>query len=144
MVDCDGRRDGWSNTPRPKLHPLALASPSGYDGRVLSETQGCDILFRLFTKRGYKIARNVPFEEGGVSFNVDGWDAEARVGFEFLSHESNDHMDISAAELDEIVRRNHDNELHIFLVNQAGIFDEAELERIASKFLDTVARITAK
>ena len=58
---------------------------------LLSETKACDLLARLFRARGYTIARNISFREYGVSFHIDGWDAKARVGFEFLTSEDEDH-----------------------------------------------------
>jgi hypothetical protein len=51
---------------------------------TLSEFDGCDLLARLFRARGYAIKRNQIFREYGVEFHVDGWDAKARVGFEYL------------------------------------------------------------
>ena len=46
---------------------------------TVSEAEGCKLLARLFRDRGYAIKRNVPFDEYGVSFHIDGWDAAARV-----------------------------------------------------------------
>ena len=62
---------------------------------TLTEMQGCDLLARLFSKRGYTIERNVMFREYGVEFHIDGWDPRARVGFEFLTSEDDDHIDLS-------------------------------------------------
>ena len=64
----------------------------------LSETEGCDLLARLFRARGYAIQRNVLFREYGVEFHIDGWDAKARVGFEFLTSEDDDHDDLTLDE----------------------------------------------
>lgn len=65
---------------------------------TLSETEGCNLLARLFTKRGYAIKRNLQFREYGVEFHIDGWDPQARVGFEFLTSEDDDHDDLSLDE----------------------------------------------
>ncbi len=65
---------------------------------TLSEFEGCSLLARLFSDRGYTIERNVMFREYGVEFHIDGWDKEARVGFEFLTSEDDDHDDLSLEE----------------------------------------------
>jgi len=65
---------------------------------TLSEAEGCDLLARVFRARGYAIVRNLQFREYGVEFHVDGWDAKARVGFEYLTSEDEDHDDLSLVE----------------------------------------------
>ena len=71
---------------------------------TVSEAEGCKLLARLFRARGYAIKRNVSFNEYGVSFDIDGWDAAARVGFEFMSSEQEDHVDLSLAEFKSRVK----------------------------------------
>lgn len=65
---------------------------------TLSETQACELLARMFRARGYAVVRNVAFREYGVEFHADGWDSKARVGFEFLTSEDDDHDDLTLAE----------------------------------------------
>ena len=61
---------------------------------TLSEFEGCTHLSRLFRRRGYTIERNVMFREYGVEFHIDGWEEKARVGFEYLTSEDDDHDDL--------------------------------------------------
>jgi hypothetical protein len=84
----------------------------------LSEAAGCALLTKLFRARGYSIRRNVAFREKGISFDIDGWDAKARVGFEFLSSEKDDHDDLSLQEFERLKDAEHRGELFIFVVDE--------------------------
>jgi len=106
----------------------------------LSETQGCDLLARLFRSRGYSIVRNIPFREYGVEFHIDGWDAVARVGFEFLSSEDEDHDDLSLAEYKALMMAQQRGELSLFVIDEVEPISAADLADTANDFLDEVAR----
>ena len=84
---------------------------------TLSETKACDLLARMFRSRGYAIARNVPFREYGVEFHADGWDPQARVGFEFLTSEDDDHDDLSLAEYQQLMAAAQRGELALFVID---------------------------
>jgi hypothetical protein len=105
----------------------------------LSETEGCDLLTRLFRARGYTIARNLPFREYGVEFHIDGWDADARVGFEFLSSEDDDHDDLSLVEYQALWTAQQLGELALFIVDEVEPLSAADLAESANEFLDEVA-----
>jgi hypothetical protein len=105
----------------------------------LSETEGCDLLTRLFRARGYTIARNLPFREYGVEFHIDGWDADARVGFEFLSSEDDDHDDLSLVEYQALWTAQQLGELALFIVDEVEPLSAANLAESANEFLDEVA-----
>lgn len=107
---------------------------------MLGEDEGCDVLFEAFTRRGYAIARGVAFAEGGVTFEVDGWDAAARVGFEYLTRTSGDHDDLTPDELAELGARIDRGELYVFVIDEASVADADELRWAAERFLDEVAR----
>ena len=106
----------------------------------LSETQGCDLLARLFRSRGYSIVRNIPFREYGVEFHIDGWDAVARVGFEFLSSEDEDHDDLSLAEYKALMMAQQRGELSLFIIDEVEPLSAADLAATVNDFLDEVAR----
>jgi len=106
---------------------------------TLSEAEGCLLLTRLFRARGYAIARNVRFREYGVSFDIDGWDAKARVGFEFLSSEHEDHDDLTLEEFKDLMLAQQRGELAVLIIDEAEALSEAELTAAATDFLDDVA-----
>ena len=104
----------------------------------LSETEGCDLLARLFRARGYAIARNLVFREYGVEFHVDGWDAKKRVGFEFLSSEDDDHDDLSLSEYQTLGAAQQRGELALFIIDEVEPLSAADLALQANEFLDEV------
>ena len=104
----------------------------------LSETEGCELLARLFRARGYAIARNLVFREYGVEFHVDGWDAKKRVGFEFLSSEDDDHDDLSLSEYQALGAAQQRGELALFIIDEVEPLSAADLALQANEFLDEV------
>jgi len=108
---------------------------------LLSETKACDLLARLFRARGYAVVRNIPFREYGISFHIDGWDAKARVGFEFLSSEDEDHDDLTLAEYQTLMAAQLRGELAVFIVDEVEPLSAADLRAAAEEFLDEVAAV---
>ena len=106
---------------------------------TLTEMQGCDLLARLFSKRGYAIERNVRFREYGVEFHIDGWDPRARVGFEFLTSEDDDHIDLSLEEYNELTAAQRRGELALFIIDEVEPLAAEDLAAEAHEFLDEVA-----
>lgn len=109
----------------------------------LSETKACDLLARLFRARGYVVTRNIPFREYGVSFHIDGWDPKARVGFEFLTSEDEDHDDLTLDEYKTLMEAQQRGELALFIVDEVEPLSAAELTASVEEFLDEVARAVA-
>ena len=106
---------------------------------MLSEAAGCAILTDVFTERGFTIARDVDFDEDGLSFNIDGWDAEARVGFEFRTSEAGDKDDLTVDELALLAARIEAGDVYIFVIDDLTVVDAADLRLYATRFLATVA-----
>ena len=106
---------------------------------TVSETKACDLLARLFRSRGYVIARNVVFREYGVEFHADGWDPKARIGFEFLSSEDDDHDDLTLAEYQTLMAAQQRGELALFIIDEVEPLSAAELVAAAEEFLDEAA-----
>ena len=104
----------------------------------LSEEEGCDLLARVFRARGYAIRRNVRFREYDVEFQIDGWDAKARVGFEFLSSEAHDHDDLTLGEFKRLMAAQQRGELAIFVVDESEQLTAGDLTASAEEFLDEV------
>lgn len=105
---------------------------------TLSETAACNLLSRLFRSRGYAIERNVMFREYGVSFHIDGWDAKARVGFEYLTSEDEDHDDLSLVEYEALMTAQKRGGLSLFIVDEVEPVSSADLAAAANEFLDEV------
>jgi hypothetical protein len=110
---------------------------------TLSEFDGCDLLARLFRARGYTIKRNQVFREYGVEFHIDGWDAKARVGFEFLTSEDEDHDDLTLEEYKTLCDAQRRGELALFIIDEVEPLSEKELAAEAHDFLDEVAAVAA-
>lgn len=103
---------------------------------TVSETRACDLLSRVFRARGYSISRNVMFHEYGVEFHVDGWDAAARVGFEFLSSEDDDHDDLTLREYKTLMDAQQRGELSLFIIDEVEPVSAVDLAEAANDFLD--------
>ncbi len=106
----------------------------------LSETKACELIARLFKARGYSIARNLMFHEYGVSFHIDGWDAKARIGFEFLTSEDDDHDDLSLAEYKALMDAQQRGEVSLFIIDEVEPLSAADLTATVHEFLDEVAQ----
>lgn len=106
---------------------------------TLSETEGCDLLARLFSKRGYTLKRNVQFREYGVEFHIDGWDPTSRVGFEFLTSEDDDHDDLTLEEYKTLTAAQRRGELALFIIDEVEPLSAEALSAEAHEFLDEVA-----
>ncbi|MFM8434314.1 MAG: hypothetical protein ACKOBP_03080 [Planctomycetia bacterium] len=106
---------------------------------TVSEFDGCDLLARLFRARGYAIKRNQVFREYGVNFHIDGWDPKARVGFEFLTSEDQDHDDLTLEEYKTLCDAQRRGELALFIIDEVEPLSEKELAAEAHDFLDEVA-----
>jgi hypothetical protein len=107
---------------------------------MLGEVEGCEILHAVFQARGYHTRADVRFVEDGVEFDADGWDQDARVGFEYLSSEAADHDDLSPDELTRLAARMDRGELFFFIIDAAEVADAEMLRWAAGRFLDEVAR----
>jgi hypothetical protein len=124
------REIGW-----PPPHPRELLQMAD----TLSETTACELLARLFRDRGYHIERNLVFREYGVEFHIDGWDKKARIGFEFLTSEDEDHDDLSLDEYQTLMAAQLRGELSLFVIDEVEAMSAHDLERLATEFLDEVA-----
>ena len=99
---------------------------------MLGELEGCDILHAVFRARGYRTRADVRFAEDGVEFDADGWDPDARVGFEYLSSEAGDHDDLSPDELTRLAARMDRGELFFFIIDESEVPDAETLRSAAA------------
>jgi hypothetical protein len=79
------------------------------------------------------------FREYGVEFHADGWDSKARVGFEFLSSEDDDHDDLTLAEYQTLMAAQKRGELALFIIDEVEPLSAAALLAAAEDFLDEAA-----
>ena len=105
-------------------------------GMPMNERSGTALLKRRFEAAGLQIAENVPFDEGGVRFQVDGWDAARRVGYEYVTTEAGDREELPPEVLAALDERMARGELCLLIVDELDAPEEGLLERAASGFLD--------
>ena len=98
------------------------------------------ILTKAFADRGYAIQRDVALELPGVAFTADGWDPEAKVGFEYLTHAAGDHLDLSLDEIAALTALIERGEVYVLLVDEHDVDTPDDLAWAAARFLDEVDR----
>lgn len=106
---------------------------------MIGEAEGRRILKAAFEGRGFQIIEDFPFREADVSFMVDGWDPDARVGYEFMTTADRDHEDLQPDELLRLHEWVKAGRLYVFIVDETDIEGEEELKAAAESFLDEVA-----
>lgn len=79
------------------------------------------VLKEAFEAQGYEIVENFwLLLEDGVSVELDGFDPEAQVGYEYLTEEDG----IEPGPLDLLMRSNH---CHIFLIDESQVADANDM-----------------
>jgi hypothetical protein len=109
----------------------------------MTEKDACALLKARFQKAGYKITDNVAFDEDGVAFEVDGFDAAKRVGYEYVTEEAGDTWDVGSDVVAALEARRDAGELFILVVGETDAPDAAALGRAADLFLGQLAEIEA-
>ncbi|HUJ62963.1 MAG TPA: hypothetical protein VLX92_30880 [Kofleriaceae bacterium] len=105
----------------------------------MTERDACALLKARFEKAGYRIAENVAFDEHGVRFEIDGYDAARRVGYEYLTDEAGDGWDVDADVIAALAARRDAGELFVLVVDEADAPDAATLGAAADTFLHQLA-----
>ena len=101
----------------------------------MTERDACALLKARFEKAGFEIAENIPFDEGGVQFEIDGFDADKRVGYEYLTDEAGDSWDVDGTVISALHARREAGELFILVVDEADAPDAEALGAVADLFL---------
>jgi len=101
----------------------------------VTEKDACALLKARFEKAGYDIEENVAFDEDGISFEVDGYDADKRVGYEYVTDEAGDSWDVGSDVITALEAKRDAGELFILVVGEADAPDAAALGRAADLFL---------
>jgi hypothetical protein len=106
----------------------------------VTEAEGCALLLAKFTEAGYAIAPDFRFHEGDIEVDLDGWDASARVGYEYITREAGDHRQFDARTLGLFEERMMKGELFVLLVDEQEAVTKEALAAAAEGFLGEVAK----
>ena len=102
---------------------------------IVTEAEGTALLLARFTEAGYSIAENFHFHEGDIEVDLDGWDAAARVGYEYLTQEAEDFLQFDPATLSRFEARMEKGDLYVLLVDEHEAVKAAALDAAARGFL---------
>lgn len=101
----------------------------------MEERSACAQLKRRFEAAGFHIKENQRFDEDGVWFEIDGFDAALRVGYEYLTKDAGDSWDVDDNVIARLAERRQRGELHVLVVDEADAPDAASLDRAIDTFL---------
>jgi hypothetical protein len=105
----------------------------------MTERDACALLKARFEAAGYTIAENQPFDEDGIAFEIDGFDAEARVGYEYVTDEAGDTWDVDDAVVAALAAHLRAGTLSVLVIGENDAPDAASLARAADAFLAGLA-----
>jgi hypothetical protein len=107
----------------------------------MTERDACALLKARFEAAGYQIAENQPFDEDGIHFEIDGFDAGARVGYEYMTDEAGDTWDVDDAVVAALATRLREGTLSVLVIGENDAPDAASLARAADAFLKGLAPV---
>lgn len=105
----------------------------------MTEAEGAARLRELFEAAGYRITERFTFDEDGVFAELDGWDAAARVGYEYITSEAGDRLEFTPTAIAALEARMARGELFVLLVDEHDVDGDAALSAAAAEFLRRVA-----
>jgi len=101
----------------------------------VEERAACAQLKRRFEAAGFRIQEHQAFDEDGVRFEIDGFDAERRVGYEYITQEAGDGWDVDDDVIAALAERRKRGELHVLVIDEADAPDADALDRAIDGFL---------
>ena len=101
----------------------------------MDERKACQQLKQRFEAAGFRITEGVDFDEHGLRFELDGFDADARVGYEYHTREAGDGWDVDAAVVAKLAELHQAGKVHILVVSEDAAPDEAKLDAAITPFL---------
>ena len=101
----------------------------------MEERAACALLKQRFEAAGFTIEDNLPFDEDGIRFEIDGFDAQHRVGYEYATDEAGDSWDVDDAVIATLEERRKRGEVYILVVREADARDAQSLGVAADAFL---------
>jgi hypothetical protein len=102
----------------------------------MDERAACALLRARFEAAGFHIAENQVFDEAGIRFEIDGFDAQHRVGYEYLTAEAGDGWDVGDDVIAELEARKQRGDLFVLIVDEREAPDAEALGERADAFLD--------
>jgi hypothetical protein len=106
----------------------------------MTERDACKLLKARFEQAGYHIAENVALDEDGLAFEVDGFDAARRVGYEYITEEAGDSWDVDAS----AITARRDAGLFVLVVDEKDAPDATKLGAAADLFLAQLPPLAKK
>ena len=103
------------------------------------EAEGTALLLARFTEAGFRPTPNFHFHEGDIEVDLDGWDPDARVGYEYLTKEAGDDKQFDPATLARFEARIEKGELHVLIIDEREAVTADTLDAAARGFLAEVA-----
>lgn len=100
-----------------------------------SEREGCLVLKREFESAGLRVDERHEIEAGGLRVELDGFDPERRVGYEFVTSAGGDRDSLTPEAIAALEARMEAGELHVLLVDEWEVESEEELAGYARRFL---------
>lgn len=110
----------------------------------MEERKACSLLKARFEQAGFHIEENRAFDEGGVQFEIDGFDPERRVGYEYITEEAGDGWDVDGAVIAALDAKRKAGDLHVLVVDERDAPDDASLSEAIDTFLDGLPKPKAK
>jgi hypothetical protein len=111
---------------------------------TMQESDACAVLKARFEEAGFNIVEHRMFDEDGIRFEMDGFDAERRVGYEYVTAEAGDGWDVDAGVIAALAERKQRGELFVLVVDEADAPDEATLRAKADAFLNDLPKKETK
>lgn len=110
----------------------------------MTEAEGKSLLEARFTAAGFTIASDFHFHEGDIVVDLDGWDATARVGYEYITREAGDDRQFTPATLAAFEERMERGELAVLLIDERDAVTAESLEAAAAGFLGELSKRSAR
>ena len=101
----------------------------------MEERKASERLKHRFEQAGFRIAESVDFNEHGLRFDLDGFDAEAKVGYEYVTDEAGDGWDVDDDVVAKLTDLRKSGALHVLVIDEEEAPDEASLDRAIDEFL---------
>jgi hypothetical protein len=106
----------------------------------VDERAACAQLKQRFEAAGFQIKENQAFDENGVRFDIDGYDAGRRVGYEYVTDEAGDGWDVDGDVIAALAERRARGELFVLVVDEHDAPDAASLDEAIDAFLGELPR----